>query len=88
MRKLEIDRAAYKFLAGLDAKQYRQVGKKVFSLLLDPQPADCSKLKGYEYWRVDAGEYRIVYHFDDEIVYVILIGKRNDDEVYRDLERK
>ena len=88
MRKLEIERAAYKFFSHFDAKQYRQVGKKVFSLLLHPQPADCSKLKGYDYRHVDVGEFRIVYRFDDEIVYVILIGKRTDDEVYKDLECK
>jgi mRNA interferase RelE/StbE len=88
MRKLEISRAAHKFFSELDAKQYRQVGKKMFALLTTPQPADSGKLQGYDYLRVDVGEFRIVYHFDDETVYVVLIGKRNDDEIYKDLARK
>lgn len=88
MRKLDISRDAHKFVSGLDAKQYRQVVKKAFALLNDPEPADSSKLKGYEYLRVDVGEYRIIYHFDDETVYLVLIGKRNDDEIYKDLGRK
>jgi hypothetical protein len=32
-------------------------------------------------YRKDVGEYRIIYRFDDAIVYVLLIGKRNDDDV-------
>ena len=33
--------------------------------------------------------YRIVYNFnaDEDLVEVILVGKRNDDEVYKKLER-
>jgi mRNA interferase RelE/StbE len=39
--------------------------------------------------RVDSGEYRIVYRFDTnlDLVEVILVGKRNDDEVYKQLKR-
>jgi mRNA interferase RelE/StbE len=89
MRKLDITRDAYKFLSDLAAKQYRQIGQKMLALLSDPQPADCGPVKGYDgYWRVDFGEYRIVYRFDEDTVYVVLIGKRNDDEVYKQLARK
>ncbi len=37
----------------------------------------------------DEGEYRIVYRFDvdADLVEVILVGKRNDDEVYKQLKR-
>jgi mRNA interferase RelE/StbE len=44
------------------------------------------ELKGYEGgYRVDQGEYRILYTIDDEnqLVDVFRIGKRNDGEVYR-----
>jgi len=36
---------------------------------------------------VDAGEYRIVYRAT-ETVELLLVGKRNDDEVYKQLKRK
>ncbi len=38
---------------------------------------------------VDSGEYRIVYRFDADadLVEVILVRKRNDDEVYKKLKR-
>ncbi len=81
-------RDAYKFLEDLQAKQFRQVTMKALSLLNDPSPSDSSALKGYDYYRVDVGEYRIVYRFDEDIVSLALIGKRNDDEVYKALKRK
>ena len=88
MRKLDITRDALKFVNDLDAKQFRQVVRKLFALLSDPEPADSSKLIGYDFRRVDIGEYRIIYHFDDGTTYVALVGKRNDDQVYKELARK
>ena len=88
MRKFDIDRDAAKYLQDLDAKQYKQVASKMLSLMTDSTPADYQQLKGFSYYRVDSGEYRIVYRFDADTVYVILIGKRNDDEVYERLKRK
>lgn len=88
MRKLDITRDALKFVNELDAKQFRQVVRKLFTLLADPEHADSSKLTGYDYRWVDIGEYRIIYHFDDDMTYVVLVGKRNDDQVYRELRRK
>ncbi len=88
MRKFLIDRDATKFLQDLDAKQYKQIASKMLSLMVNATPADYSQLKGSAYYRVDSGEYRIVYRFDVDTVYVVLIGKRNDDEVYDKLRRK
>ena len=88
MRHLSISRAAYKFLEDLQARQFRQVAMKALSLLNDPTPSDSSQLKGYDYHRVDSGEFRLVYKFDETAVYLVLIGKRNDDEVYKTLGRK
>lgn len=88
MRKLDMDRDAAKYLQDLDSKQYKQVASKVLSLMGNATPADYSQLKGYSYHRVDSGEYRIVYRFDTDTVYIVLIGKRNGDEVYDKLKRK
>ncbi len=58
-------------------------------LLKNPRPHDSSKLRGYpDLYRKDVGEYRIIYKFDDGTIYVLLIGKRNDNEVYKRLTRK
>ncbi|MBD2182178.1 type II toxin-antitoxin system RelE/ParE family toxin [Planktothrix sp. FACHB-1355] len=66
-----------------------QIAKKVLALNVDPLPADSKELIGYPgYYRVDSGEYRSVYRFnaDEDLVEIILVGKRNDDEVYKKLE--
>lgn len=83
--KLLISKESQKFLDALPPKQFRQIVKKVFDLLADPRPHDTKELKGYPYLRNDVGEYRIIYAVQDDTLRLILVGKRNDDEVYRKL---
>ena len=87
--KLDMSRDADNFLDALDAKVYRQIARKIFALLNEPRTADSETLKGYAYRRVDSGEYRIVYEIDadSDTVSIVLIGKRNGDEVYDRLKR-
>ena len=82
---LSLSKASVRFLDTLPPKQYRQVTRKIIQLMADPRPADTERLKGYEYWRVTAGEYRIIFDVKDGVLRVLAIGKRNDDEVYRRL---
>jgi mRNA interferase RelE/StbE len=85
--KLDITHDCLKFLRTLDPKQFRQVVTVLFELLRTPEPHDSAPLRGSPLRRVDIGEYRIVYRVDGELLKVPLIGKRNDDEVYRNLRR-
>lgn len=90
MAKLDGLEAVLDFIKRLQPKITAQIAKKVLALNLDPLPSDSKELKGYPgYYRVDSGEYRIVYRFDpdEDLVEVILVGKRNDDEVYKQLNR-
>lgn len=90
MAKLDGLQIVLDFLKGLQPKIAAQIAKKVLALNVAPLPADSKALIGYaDYYRVDSGEYRIVYRFnvDEDLVEVILVGKRNDDEVYKKLER-
>lgn len=90
MAKLDGLEAVLDFLKGLQPKIVAQIAKKMMSLSVDPFPTDHKELTGYTgYYRVDSGEYRIVYRFDPDVdlVEVILVGKRNDDEVYKQLKR-
>jgi len=85
---LRIAKTAEKDLLALQTKQFAQVAKKIFSLQGNPKPQDCTALKGYPGgYRVDQGEYLILYTIDEEsqIVDVFRVGKRNDGEVYRNL---
>ncbi|MGL6341695.1 MAG: type II toxin-antitoxin system RelE family toxin [Waterburya sp.] len=90
MAKLDGLETVLDFLKGLQPKISAQIAKKVLALNVDPLPTDSKQLKGYPgYYRVDSGEYRIIYQFDVEkdLIEVILVGKRNDDDVYKKLER-
>ena len=85
MRKIDASAQTQKFLRRLPPKHGRQIRGKILALADNPRPQDAKPLKGYPYLRADSGEYRIIYRFDDEWLYVIAVGKRNDDEVYRKL---
>lgn len=87
-RKLDIRSAILKELRGLPPKQFRQVVLAILALAHDSMPRDSAALAGHPPWRrVDVGEYRVIYHFDADTVFVTLVGKRNDDEVYKLLRR-
>lgn len=87
-RKLSLTNDAQKFLDRLDAKHYRQVVRKIIALTNDATPPDSIKMEGPIYHRVDQGEYRLVYFFEADTVYIVVVGKRNDDEVYARARRK
>lgn len=87
--KLSIDNDAVKELMGYPPKQFKQVMKKILSLQRNPRPQDHIVLKGYPGgYRVDQGEYRILYTIDDQdkLVTVFKVGKREAGEVYRHLD--
>lgn len=70
------------------AKIYRQITLKILFLQSDPRPQDCKQIgEGY---RVDSGEYRIYYEVNDseKLVIIYWIGKRGDEEFYKELKRK
>jgi mRNA interferase RelE/StbE len=86
---LLIDKSVAKDLQDLQPKQYKQVVAKILSLGTEPRQQDCKALKG-----IDGGyqgEFRILYYIQEVTaeqlgqVQIFRVGKRNDDEVYRNL---
>lgn len=53
-------------------------------------PHDSKPLQGKlaDYFRIDVGEYRVIYLLKSDSVLVVEIGKRNDNEVYRRRRRR
>ncbi len=86
---LKMTKQAQKACQSLDAKQYRQVVSAILGLLKNPEPHDSQPMKGATRGerRVDAGEYRVIYAIEGETVDVLVVGKRNGDEVYKIWER-
>ena len=87
-RKLDLTKKASKFLSDLAAKQAKQQLDAILKLLENPRPHNSIELQGQKnLFRLKVGEYRIIYRYDDENIYIALIGKRNDGEVYKKLRR-
>lgn len=86
---LRITRQTGRFVKTLPPKQYKQVVSTIFSLLNNPKPHDSQVLRGSKQnnRRVDAGEYRIVCRIEDEELLILVAGKRNDDDIYKQLKR-
>ena len=89
MLKLDLSRHAEKFLKKLVPKHAQQIAVRIRSLQQNPLPQDRSALKGRlgEYLRANSGEYRIIYEIVGDTLYVVLVGKRNDGDVYRRMKR-
>ena len=86
---LTMTKQAMKACQGLDAKQYRQVVSAVLGLLTNPEPHDSQQMRGASRGerRLDVGEYRVVYAIVNQTVEILVVGKRNGDEVYKIWER-
>jgi mRNA interferase RelE/StbE len=89
---LLISKSVAKDLQDLQPKQYKQVVAKILLLGTEPRQQDCKALKGIESgYRADQGEFRILYYIQEATakqlgqVQIFRVGKRNDDEVYRNL---
>jgi mRNA interferase RelE/StbE len=89
MYKIDITRAAGQILRALPPTQYSQVVGSILTLRENPAPYESKKLLGESrYYRVDFGEYRVIYRFERDTVYVAVIGKKNDDEVFKRFRQK
>ncbi len=89
MHEVVLNRRVIKFIDHLPKKHQKQIKNYILSFQEEPTPHDSQTLKGYEpYRRGDYGEYRIVYRVSEptKTVHVILIGKRNDSDVYQQLK--
>ena len=88
MLRINLSKEAERFLKKIPAKHSKQLAERLYTLLQDPESIPSVELKGYApYRRVKSGEYRIIFYIEDEMLFVPLIGKRNDDEVYQLLKR-
>ncbi len=87
MLRIDIAKRVEKFQARLPAKHRRQIAARIIALANDPNAQDTKNLQGSDFRCADSGEYRIVYRVSGQALQIVLVGKRNDDEVYRQLRR-
>lgn len=89
MLKLNFTNDALAFVKKLEPKQHRQVVNKIFDLLTDPRPHDSIEMRAAaNHYRTDIGEFRIIYRYDKDVLYCVEVGRRNDDDVYLQFQRR
>jgi mRNA interferase RelE/StbE len=79
---------AIRFLKKRDAKQFMQILQALAQLCDDPRPVDSIAMGNGRHFRKDVGEFRIIYRFDQNFLFVTVVGNRNDGAVYQEFERK
>ena len=82
--KVSIKPSAVKELEAISGKkQWQLIIKRIGQLANNPRPPGCTKLSGYDRYRIRQGSYRIVYGIEDNelVVYVVKVAHRK--EVYR-----
>jgi len=85
MYEVELRRNAIKSLDRLQETERSRIVSALLRLEQNPRPSGVEKIRETELWRIREGDYRVVYHVDDEskIVTVVRIGHRRD--IYRGL---
>jgi mRNA interferase RelE/StbE len=90
MLKIQLSKRAAKFLSSLPTKQAKQILSAIDETAKNPSSVISEKLKGYkDCERVTIGEYRFIFRIQQNVLIlnVLIIGKRNDDEVYKIFKR-
>ncbi len=83
-----LSKQAGKFLNAIPIKHARQIVARIDALCTDHEATPTEELKGFApFRRLKSGEYRIVFLVDGDVLQVTLIGKRNDDDIYKQVAR-
>ena len=76
-------RAAQKALAQLDQKTKIRVDAAIRVLSIDPFPPNSRLLKGSSNYRLRAGDYRIIYSVNNNVLTVTIFELGHRREIYR-----
>jgi len=84
--QLKVKRRAEKEIADLPPKIRQQILRRVLALEEYPRPHDSKSLVGEDNaFRVDSGNYRILYHIDTKTKEVTVFRVKHRKDVYRGL---
>ena len=74
MMKINFSKQVNKYLKKTPAKHAKQVARKIIEMRQTPFPNDSKKLVNTDFYRVDIGEYRLVYYVDNNVVYLMVLA--------------
>ena len=79
-----LDRRTSRQLDRIHGPDFDRVKEAILSLEDDPRPPGCRKLRGLDGWRIRVGNWRVLYHIDDEEKLVTVVDvKRRREDTYR-----
>jgi mRNA interferase RelE/StbE len=60
---------------------FNRVAKAILELEDNPRPPGCRKLRDLEGWRIRIGNWRVIYHINDQeqVVTIVEIRRRRED---------
>lgn len=82
--RIIIKEQALKQLSTLPKQYFDKIKLKINSLVDNPYPHDCKKLKYIEGYRIRVGTYRILYTIEKEIMIIYIIKIKHRKDVYRE----
>ena len=76
-----LDRKTHRQLDRIDEPDLDRIAQAILGLEDDPRPPGCRKLRGVEGWRIRIGNWRVIYHINDQehVVTVVEIRRRRED---------
>lgn len=88
MLPINFSKHAENFLRKAPIKHAKQIVGRIRQLAENPNDGSTAELKGFApHRRLKSGEYRVIYLIEQNVLQILIIGKRNDDEVYDQLKR-
>ena len=78
--ELVFEDQAQKFLRKLDRNAQGRILAAALLLRIEPRPPKSKKVKGFDYFRIRVGDYRLIYeiHENKLVVVVVTIGHRKN----------
>jgi mRNA interferase RelE/StbE len=79
-----LDHKTRRQLDRIHEPDFSRIAKAIEKLEGDPRPPGCQKLRGLEGWRIRIGDWRVIYHInDDEHLVTIVTVRRRREDTYR-----
>ena len=88
MLQANLTNDAMRFLKKRDSKQFMQIFQAIVALCDNPRPVDSISMGNGSHYRKDVGEFRVIYRFDEQTLFVAVVGNRNDSAAYQEFDRK
>ena len=83
--RVDLAPAAERQLRRLPPGDAARLRGPILALALEPCPPGCARLTGSHWWRIRAGDLRVVYLVDDDtrVVVVLRVARRNESTYRR-----